>query len=228
MNSLQVGLQKRYDNGLLINAEYQHVRVIGTQGFLNPFNWNDSIGNAQNIRTDVLVASYSYELPFGHGKPLAGNLKGIADRLVSGWTISGVTSIETGLPFSTGFTTSVQGSVGGRPNVIAGASLYPSNQSIAQWFNPAAFQMPANFTYGNSAYDLLWGPGINNWDLSLGKNTRIGDRLDLQVKMDAFSAFNHPLFATPAANISNAATVGTISSIVGGTRTVQLGAKLSF
>jgi hypothetical protein len=75
---------------------------------------------------------------------------------------------------------------------------------------------------------MLWGPGIDNWDLSLSKNTRLKEHANLQLRLDAFSAFNHPLFSTPSANISNAATVGAITSIVGGTRTVQIGAKLTF
>jgi hypothetical protein len=121
----------------------------------------------------------------------------------------------------------VQGSVGGRPDVVSGAPLYPGNRSIAQYFNPAAFAVPADFTYGNAGYNLLWGPGQQNWDMSLVKNTAIGDRGNLELRMDAFSAFNHPTFGNPAADITNKATVGRISS-AGGNRTVQIGAKLSF
>jgi hypothetical protein len=227
MHSLQLGMQKRYTNGLLINAEYQYTRVLGTQGYINPFNWYDSVGNIGNIRTNLLVLSYSYELPFGKGKAIFAGARGLADTLVNGWSLSGITIFGSGLPFSTSFTTGVQGGVGGRPDVIAGASLYPSNRSITQWFNPAAFQAPANFTYGNSAYDMLWGPGEQNWDISLTKKTGIGERAALLLKLDAFSAFNHPLFANPASNISNAKTVGTITSATGN-RTIQIGAKLQF
>jgi hypothetical protein len=121
----------------------------------------------------------------------------------------------------------VQGSVGGRASVAAGANLYPSNQSIAQWFNPAAFFKPPEFSYGNSAYNMVWGPGQQNWDASIAKNTKFGEKLNLQLRMDAFSVFNHPQFSNPNANISNTATVGTITSATGN-RTVQIGAKLQF
>jgi hypothetical protein len=227
MNSLQVGLQKRYENGLLLNMEYQWTRVLGTEGFINPFNWNDSKGNLNNIRGQVMVLSHSYEFPFGKGKRLLGNARGILDKMVSGWTVSGITTAESGFPFSPGFTTSVQGSVGGRPDRVRGANLYPANQTIAQWFNPAAFQAPPEFTYGNASYNPLWGPGIQNWDISLAKRTALTERANLQLRLDAFDTFNHPLFSNPAGNISNPATVGQITTSFG-SRTVQIGAKLQF
>ena len=67
-NQLQAGLQKRYSAGLLLSAEYQYVRAIGTESFQNAFDWNDSRGSLNNIRKHVLVVSYVYDLPFGKGK----------------------------------------------------------------------------------------------------------------------------------------------------------------
>ena len=226
-NQLQAGVQKRYSNGLLISAEYQFSRVIGTENFMSPANYNDSRGNIGGIRRHVLAMSYVYDLPFGRGRALLPGVEGIAGKLISGWQIAGLTSAMSGAPFSPSFSTAVQGSVGGRPNVVSGVPLYPENRSIAQYFNPAAFSIPADFTYGNTGYDLLWGPGQQNWDMSLVKNTAIRDRGNLELRMDAFSAFNHPTFSNPAADITNKATVGRISS-AGGNRTVQIGAKLSF
>lgn len=227
LNTLQVGAQKRLSHGWLLNAEYQYVRVLGTEGFMDQFNWNDSRGNMNGIRTHVLAASYSYEFPFGRGKPILGSAGPVLNRLVSGWVLSGITMIMSGAPFSVTCTTSVQGSVCGRPDVIAGAPLYPARKTIARWFNPAAFRMPPDFTYGNSAYNMLWGPGQQNWDASLAKNTALGERVNLQLRLDAFGAFNNPQFSNPNANISNPATVGTITSATGN-RTMQIGAKLRF
>jgi len=222
-----VGAQRRFGQGWLLNAEYQYVRVLGTEGFLDSFNWSDSRGNMNGIRTHVLVTSYSYEFPFGRGKRLLGDPKGVVNTLVSGWVLSGITMFMSGAPFSATCTTSVQGSVCGRPDVVAGAALYPATRTIARWFNPAAFKMPPDFKYGNSAYNMLWGPGQQNWDASLAKNTAIGERVNLQLRLDAFSAFNNPQFSNPNANISNAATVGTITSATGN-RTMQIGARLQF
>jgi hypothetical protein len=226
-NSLQAGVQKRYSAGLLINAQYQWVRALGTENFMNPMNWNDSRGNLGGIRTNVLELSYSYELPIGKGKPLLGNLRGVGNVLASGWVLSGISAFLSGSPFSVSYTAKVQGSVSGRANVVAGTNLYPPNQTIAQWFNPAAFVQPPDFTYGTSGYNMLWGPGQQNWDVSLAKNSKLTERTNLQLRIDAFSVFNHPQFSNPNSNISNPTTAGTITS-AGGNRTVQLGAKLQF
>ena len=119
------------------------------------------------------------------------------------------------------------GSVGGRPSVVPGQSLYPIGANADEYFNPAAFTVPPNYTFGNAGYNLLWGPGQQNWDLSLVKNTTIHERLTLQLRIDAFSVFNHPTFGNPASDITNTGSVGRITS-AGGNRTVLIGAKLFF
>ena len=87
---------------------------------MSPINWNDSRGNIGGYRRHVLVSSFVYDLPFGAGKMLLRNAQGFANGAVSGWQVSGVISGMSGAPFSPSFTTSVVGSVGGRPNVVPG------------------------------------------------------------------------------------------------------------
>ena len=175
----------------------------------------------------MLVTSYVYELPFGKGKPFFSGASGVANALVGNWQLSGIVQAMSGLPFSPTFSTTVVGAVAGRPNVVPGAALYPGQRTLAQYFNPAAFSVPANFTFGNAGYDLLWGPGQYTWDMGAAKNIRIHERLGLELRMDAFSVFNHPTFGNPGTDITNLATVGRITS-AGGNRTLQFGAKLSF
>jgi hypothetical protein len=100
--------------------------------------------------------------------------------------------------------------------------------NIAQWFNPAAFAVPAPFTYGNSARNFLFGPGIINWDQSLSKNTRIGERTNLEFRAEFFNIMNHANFDLPASNISVPSTVGRITSTSNAPRAIQFGARLSF
>src|SRR5262249_61423351 len=121
----------------------------------------------------------------------------------------------SGSPFSPSFDTSVVGSVGGRPNVVLGIALYPAERTILRYFNPAAFSVPASFTYGNASYNLLWGPGQWTWDMSLAKHTALNERASLELRLDAFSAFNHPAFGNPNGNITTTAAVGRITSADG-------------
>ncbi|MEO7142319.1 MAG: TonB-dependent receptor [Bryobacteraceae bacterium] len=226
-NQLQGGIEKRYNNGLLVTAQYQYTRTIGTENYMSPIDYNDSRGNLGGIRRHVLAMSYVYDLPIGKGRPFLSNVSGAVNRIVGGWQVAGIIQGLSGAPFSPSFSTSVQGSVGGRPNVIAGAPFYPAQRTIAQYFNPAAFVVPANYTFGNEGYNQLFGPGQQSWDMSLAKNFALHERANLEMRVDAFSAFNHPTFGNPATDITNTATVGRITG-AGGNRTVQIGAKLTF
>ncbi|HUQ91993.1 MAG TPA: hypothetical protein VM120_09940 [Bryobacteraceae bacterium] len=226
-HQLQAGLEKRYANGLLLSAQYQFVRAIGTETFQNPFNWNDSRGNLGGIRKHVFVSSYVWDLPFGKGRRWLSKVSGIQNAAVGGWQLAGIIQALSGAPFSPGFVTTVQGSVGGRPDVVPGVPLYPAVRNIDLWFNAPAFARPAEFTFGNAGYNLLWGPGQFNWDASLVKAFSLRERVDLQLRLEAFSALNNAQFGNPNATITNPAVVGRITG-AGGNRTVQIGAKLQF
>jgi hypothetical protein len=228
MNSFQAGLHKQYGSGFMINAEYQYTRVLGTENFENPLTVGDSYGNIGGITPQVFIVSYSYLLPFGKGQTLFSNVGNFATTLIAGWQLSGITAFQGGQPFSVSYTTSLQGAVNGRANRVAGVNLYPTHKALAEWFNPAAFTSPPNYTYGTSGYNMLWGPRYQNWDISLAKNTVLTDRLNLQLRMDAFNVFNHPNFSTPNAAISNPANVGTITATTGENRTIEFAGKLYF
>lgn len=260
MNSLQFGVHKKYTHGFTVNAEYQWTRVIGTESVENPSgaSSNDSYGNIAGITPQVLQVSYSYALPFGQGQSLFGTASGLINKIISGWQLSGISSFQSGQPFSVTYTApgSPVGEVSGRANRVAGAPLYPSHKTNAEWFNPAAFEAPPCYnsvatglcstvyaegkaagvttydTYGNSAYDMLRGPGWQDWDMNLEKNTIWKERYRLQLRADSFNIFNHPNFGPPNAAISNSSTVGTITSTSSSpayeARTVEFAVKFNF
>jgi hypothetical protein len=230
-NELQIGLQKRYSQGLMLSAEYAYSRVLGNETYQSPHNYDDSYGNLSSYRRHVMELAYSYDLPFGPGRHWLSGAQGAAGKLATGWSFSGITAIMSGQPFSVSFSSSTQGWPSSRANLVAGAPLYPATRKISDWFNASAFAVPSPFAYGNSAYDMLWGPGLQDWDMSLSKKTPLhGERAILQIRLDAYNAFNHPNFGNPNSNISNPSTVGTITGMAGTyePRTVSLGAKITF
>jgi hypothetical protein len=218
MNALQIGVHKRYSHGLAFGAEYQWARVLGTENINDPSGLNprDSYGPIGGITPQVLQVNYSYELPIGRGKTFFSQVNPVAEKLISGWQISGLVNSQTGQPFSVTFdasgSTQYPGLVSGRANRVPGVPLYPSHKSRAEWFNPAAFACPSitdsngnvlcGANYGNSGYDLLRGPNYNNADISLQKNTRFAERYNVQLRADAFNAFNHPNFSSPNNDIT--------------------------
>lgn len=229
-NALQVGVHKSYKNGLMINAEYQWIRILGVENFENPTNIGDSYGNISSNTPQVLAVNYAYELPMGHGKMLFRDASGITGKIIGGWQLAGVTTFETGQPFSVTYTapgSQVYGA-SGRANEVPGVALYPAHKSRAEWFNPAAFTAPPAYSFGTSGYNMLWGPHYQNWDMNLVKNTSFGERYRVQLRGEVFNVFNHPNFGVPSAAISNPASVGVISSVVNENRTMEFGAKFNF
>jgi hypothetical protein len=240
-NSLQVGIHKQYTTGVSINGEYSYTRVLGNENFQSNYNISDSKGNIGGITPHVLVVSYSYLLPFGQGKTFLGNANNVVNKVVAGWQISGITTLRSGQPFSATYSCSGTGCVSGRADRKPGVDLYPAKKTRTQWFNPSAFAPPtgivdingvatptAGYAYGNSGYNMLWGPHYQNWDMNLQKTVIWMDKINLQLRMDAFNIANHASFSTPASAISNKTTVGTITSTSSASRKVEFGAKLSF
>lgn len=244
-NSLQFGIHKQYGHGLTVNAEYQWTRVLGTENLENPSGAtpNDSFGNISGITPQVLTVNYAYVFPIGQGHALFGTVGNVANKFISGWQVSGISTFQTGQPFSVSYTApgTPTGLVSGRANQVHGVPLYPSTKSLAQWINPAAFTAPPCYnsvetgsatvscstvyaagqtasvptyaTYGTSAYDMLRGPAWQDWDMNLIKHITWRERYLLELRADSFNVFNHPNFGTPNATQSNASTFGTITSV---------------
>jgi hypothetical protein len=145
--------------------------------------------------------------------------------LVSGWRLAGLTAFGSGEPYSVTFTSTTVGWPSSRADIVG--NPVPDDQSIDRWFNPGAFTVPAPFTYGNSARNLLFGPGYFNWDAAVFKQFRLADDIRLDFRAEVFNILNHPNFGLPASNISVPATVGRITS-ASDARNVQFALKLIF
>jgi hypothetical protein len=110
------------------------------------------------VTTDVV-----YQLPFGPGKKFL-NGNGRTARILGGWELSGIAFARTGLPINITVTRKASDlpdgfTSGQRPNLIPGVPLYPANQTISNWLNPAAFALPAKGTRGNLGRFIARGPG---------------------------------------------------------------------
>ena len=180
-----------------------------------------------------LSASYSYALPFGKGRHyLADN--GFLSTILSGWETHGIVTLQTGRPFTVALLSEIDNSGTGRsilgfgandrPNLVGNPEL--SNGSTLQWFNTAAFAFPAPGTFGNAGRNILDGPGFQNVNASLVKNTALTERVNLQFRAEAFNLFNHPNFNLPD-NFFGSPTFGRITS-ARDPRHIQFGLKLLF
>jgi hypothetical protein len=201
-----------------------------------------------------------YDLPFGKGRAFL-NSNGFVDAFLGGWQIGTTFVFESGFPFNPVVgATSQSGTLSGGSS---GGSLYPnlignpniSNPSVGQWFNTCttlldgtnfpvgctnpAWAVPAPGHFGNAGRNILWGPGIQDVDFSLGKNFRFPlphETGNLQIRFDALNGLNHPNFDLPGNSIGTSG-AGMITGTTGnynstnnnfGQRILQLGARFSF
>ena len=88
------------------------------------------------------------------------------------------------------------GGDGWRPVVVGNPTLPSDQRTFDHWFNTAAFARPAAGTIGDAPSVVARGPGMNNWNMSLFKNVKAGDRANLQFRLEAYNVFNTPQFST--------------------------------
>ncbi len=141
------------------------------------------------------TAALNYDLPEWHG----------AKSLGVGWQVNTIISIQSGrpIPIDNSFDNSGRFYFNQRPNVVPGVNPVLSNWNpVTGYLNPLAFSQPADGTFGNLGRNSIYGPGYRNWDFSITKNTRIAERLDLQLRVEFFNLLNHPNFALPNHNIT--------------------------
>ncbi len=151
----------------------------------------------------------------------------MAGKVIGGWNLAGITTLRTGQPFSVTFSPSAPGALASRADVVRVGALDRSQRSINEWFDPSGYIAPPTYGYGDSARNLLFGPGQIVFDMSLLKDTMITERFKVQFRAEFFNMPNHANFQNPASNISSPSSVGKITS-ADDPRQIQFGLKLLF
>jgi hypothetical protein len=230
IHQLQLEAVKRYSSGLSLQLEYSWNRSLDNTpivgGPQNPYNTSNDRGNSDQVRRHIFTAAYTYELPFGPGKKFL-TKGGPAGKLMGGWGVSGITYLRSGQPFSVTFNNSGGAWYANRAHATRVGNLSRGERSILRWFDASGYTVPAQFTFGNSARNHLFGPGDIVFDVSLLKDTAINERFKTQFRAEFFNMPNHANFGNPGANISVAASLGRITG-AGDPRQIQFGLKFLF
>jgi hypothetical protein len=233
----QLSFRKDFAHGLLFLANYTWAKAMDTMTVnayhKAPATWQDAYdfradyGPASTDIRHMLSGNFVYELPVGQGKRFINHGGHLLNGVLGGWRLSSMFQLDTGIPFTpTVGTANLSGALSGswRPNRIGSGTV--SHPTIAEWFNPSAFQDPTPYTYGDSGRNILYGPSWRDMDLSLAKAFKIGERFRFQLRADAFDVFDVSNFGLPDAGIGDGST-GIIKT-ANTARNVQLGAKLEF
>jgi hypothetical protein len=208
-NSLQVSLEKRLGALRLLGAYTWSKSLDNSSGFgerINPFDYRVSRALSAFDMSHNFVLSYNYDLPF---QRMVHSTSGAARKFLDGWSISGITRFTTGLPI--GMSYNVDNSLcscGGavdRPNYNGQPIQYsdPRSSNNHQYFSTAQFSDELLGVAGNSSRRFFHGPGLNNWDFAIHKNTAITERLRAEFRFELFNAFNHAQFFNPTGNFTS-------------------------
>jgi hypothetical protein len=250
-NSLQASVRQRATHGLEFLASYTFAKgTTNNRGFYGVFggtgpqgvtsategaywqNTYDPDAEWGPMFHDVrhnLILSATYDLPWGKGRKWGSSWSGVANAVLGGWKLGGIFQARSGLPITVtdGRARSLQGERGSeRPNCVGDPK--PSDQSLTRWLDINAFQAAALGTFGNCPVGVARAPGYSNVDLVLSKRFEVGATRYLELRAEAFNAFNHPSFGPPARDISVPNTFGQITSTVSSPRVVELALKFYF
>jgi hypothetical protein len=255
-HALQTTLRKQFSHGLTFQVAYTYSKAESNTTFDNDLNNVALQWAPQNFdRKHRLVVNYIYDLP----APFKG--EGFAGAILKGWSVSGVTTAQTGVPLTLTDTKggTIYGNAGTSTGYLcSGASVSSiktaggNDQSrLGKWFDPTVLAdglgstcgsfpisplasdlpKPAATDYGNLGQGIVTGPGQFNWDISIGKMTRVGgirENAQLQFRAEFYNAFNHPQFKDPGVAVSSSATFGIISASSVAPRLIQFGLKYLF
>jgi hypothetical protein len=193
-HAVEVRGERRFRSGLGLVASYRFSRSIDDATLISMLPQDSHNLRAERGLSDFhmkhrLVFSGTYNLPGLAGRRFAA---------IRGWQLQAVGTAQSGAPLSAIVSQDISGTgtpIVNRPNLIGNPNI--SNPAPARFFDPGAFQVPAQGTFGNSGRNVIIGPGIWNVDTALSRTLRVSDSTRLQFRTDFYNVFNHPNFVAP-------------------------------
>jgi|GEM_PF-1410347 len=255
-NGGSIKIEKRQSHGLYYLGSYQWSKnldnISGEAGandssYATTTAFDHSYSNF-DVRNRAVISG-GYELPFGKNKAFAQGKVGNA--ILGGWSFQPAVQLRTGYPFNVlGSGCSFASYNSCRVWLAPGrtvASSYKANRSISNWFDATAYSQdpngvtvtgtPGNYTSGTRVQPNLqgWvtrntgrGPGTVSFDLSGIKNFKVGERLNMQFRAEAYNIINHGIFSNPGANLGTPSSLGKISGTSMDNRSLQFAIKGTF
>jgi len=249
-HGLQVDVNKRFSRGVQIQGAYTFAHAIDdsndplqpgeitNRSFpRNSFALYNERGNSSYDIRHRLVVNYGWELPVGKGRAYLNS--GFAGRVLEGWQLSGITTVQSGHPFDLfGNVDAEHTGLSSRLNLIGNPALPSGHPKTQTGVNAAAFAFadPNLGLPGNVARDRFYGPGFVNWDMVMSKDTSITEKVKLQFRTEVYNIFNRTQFAQPDNLLQDTGSsgFGYSTSTVGrpdgttSSRELQFGLKLLF
>ncbi len=221
-HALQMRADKRFTRGYTLQGTYTWAKTMEANGFLNEMDKDPYYQIADYDIPHRISVSGIYELPFGKGRSFGAQAPKWANYVIGGWQVQAIWSWQSGTPLAWG-------------NILFYGDIKDipksgDQQTVEQWFNTANFErsttkaLSYNLRTFPNRFSGPRSPGMNNWDMSILKNTNITERVNLQIRAETLNTLNHPMFNGPNTDPVNTA-FGQITTSRGYARRVQLGLK---
>jgi hypothetical protein len=242
-DGLELSLRHRFTRGLSYSMAYTRSRLMDDASavfdptILTGPTANPQIADAFNRSLErdystgdiphYFVSSAVWDLPAGADRWR--NVPGWMGAVVNDWTLTGIVTLESGVPIAVTQATNFNAFAGfgvQRPNLVGDPTLPADQRSTSQWFNTAAFAVAPQFTLGTSSRNPVRGPSYRDVDLALMRRIGIGGGKAFELRAEIFNLLNTPPLGAPAA-VLGAANFGTITS-AGDPRVMQLAVKFLF
>ena len=228
-NSLQVNLKKRFSHGLALTAAYTWQRGIGYLHGRGDFPQEfRRLGRGVDTNKQQFVSSHIWELPFGSKKPFLKT--GLLAQIFGGWQYNGIFTSYSGRPFSV---LANAGRLDGVrlnrnvPDVVGSPNILGRTGPDELFFDIAAFSPPPFGAYGNAGAQLLYGPGLVNYDISIFRKFGLGESKEIEFRFELFNMSNTPHWDTPESNIDRPR-FGEILSAADDARRAQFGVRFLY
>jgi hypothetical protein len=239
-------LQGAYTWGKLLSNTDNTSAFQDGQGGLGVVQDNTNLKVEKSVsQQDIannLVINYGLDLPFGHGETYLSHINGIANQVIGGWRVNGITTLHSGIPIAlvaAGNGLSQFGAGNIRPDYVPTAAGCLSQKKISgsphtaaranEWFNTACFAQPGNWSFGNEPRvdPALKSEGEDNFDASVNKFFTLTEQTKLKFSTEIFDLFNHAQFAEPNTNLSSPG-FGQVGHQTNLPRTIQFALRLTF
>jgi Carboxypeptidase regulatory-like domain len=246
-DSLQLSFDKKFSRGLLFSVNYTWSKALDEQSYSH-FDGNASFSDPFDIRHDYGISDLNFPRLFNmywvYQTPGLRGMNQVLRGFLATWQVSGIWHMQSGQPFSviSGVNNSFSNEGLDRADFVSGQTttlgaeknvVVPGTNYIPYFSNAGAFQENAFGTFGNTPRNLYQAQGSNNWDLGFGKNFQMTERCRLQLRVEAFNAFNRTQFGVPYANVSSGPVseggfFGVLYYLQNAPRVIQFSGKLYF
>ncbi len=220
-HALQARLERRFSSGLQLMGNYQWSKLLERRSRLNDLDTTLEQRIAAEDRTHRLVASGTYDLPFGKGRKFAADSHGVVNHIVGGWNINAILTLQPGSPLTWG-------------NVIyLGGDLAVDSHNPDRTFDTTRFnrvpaqQLDWNLRTLSTRFNNARSDGVNQIDVSMIKAFAIRESLNLTYRCEFFNLTNTPIFSGPNLSPTNS-NFGLITNQANQPRRIQMALRLVF